>query len=156
MCTDEAFSTAAELLGYSVPVPDSSITCGFDDALSFIVTVPDFTPADVGENVTLMTQFAPAATLDPQVEVIPNWPAAFIAEIFSAVLPLLVSFTVCGALVVPVFCFLKTSGVVGEKTTAPVLSRVIAPRALSSNTTSTLRSPLKSPGTRSSTMFPAG
>ena len=76
--------------GY-VPVPESSITCGLDDALPSMVTVPDFAPCVVGEKVTLMLQVLPAATLPPHVEVISNWPVAFIAEIFSAVLPVLVS-----------------------------------------------------------------
>ena len=107
-----------------VPVPDSSITCGFDDALSIIVIVPVFAPFWVGENVTLTVQFAPAATLAPQVEVIPNSALAFIDAILSAVLPVLVSVTVCGELVVPTVCFLKFSGVVGEKATTPVLSNV--------------------------------
>jgi hypothetical protein len=52
-------------------VPDSSITCGLDDTLSLIVTVPDFVPCVFGEKVTLMVQFAPTATLAPQVEVTP-------------------------------------------------------------------------------------
>jgi hypothetical protein len=55
-----------------VPVPDNSTTIGFDDALSLIVTVPDFAPLDIGENVTLIGQLAPAATLDPQFDFIPN------------------------------------------------------------------------------------
>ena len=55
-----------------VPVPDNSITIGFDDALSWIVTVPDFDPVDVGENVTLIEQLAPAATLEPQLDFIAN------------------------------------------------------------------------------------
>ncbi len=49
-----------------------------------------------------MVQFAPAGTLAPQVEVTANWPdEAFIEEIVSAPLPVLVSVTVSGALVVP-------------------------------------------------------
>ena len=89
-----------------------------------IEIVPDFGPFVFGENVTLIVQFAPAATLVPHVDVIPNWPAAFIEEMVSAILPVLVRVTVCGALVVPTACFLKFSGVVGEKLTTPVLSRV--------------------------------
>ena len=103
-------------------MPESSITCGLEDALSMIETVPDLGPCVFGEKVTLILQLAPAATLMWQVEVMANWPAAFIEEMFSAVLPVFVSVTVCGALVVPVACFLKFSGVVGKKLTAPVLS----------------------------------
>lgn len=56
-----------------MPVPESSITCGFDDALSLIVTLPDFAPLDFGEKVTLIVQLALAATLEPQVDVMPKW-----------------------------------------------------------------------------------
>jgi hypothetical protein len=54
-----------------------------------------------------------------------NWPATFIAEMFNAVLPVLVSVTFCAGLVVPTACFLKFSGEVGEKRTAPVFSKMI-------------------------------
>jgi hypothetical protein len=37
-----------------VPVPESSITIGFDDALSLIVTVPGYAPFDFGHKVTLI------------------------------------------------------------------------------------------------------
>jgi hypothetical protein len=67
------------------PVPVSRITCGLDDALSRIETVPDFRPVEVGENVTLTVQFAPGATLFPHVEVTPNWALAFMDPIFKAV-----------------------------------------------------------------------
>jgi hypothetical protein len=50
-----------------------------DDALSLMVTVPDFAPVDVGEKVTLMVQLLPATTPFPQVELMPNCPATFIA-----------------------------------------------------------------------------
>ncbi len=60
-----------------VPVPNSSITCGFDDALSLIETVPCFAPCFVGENVALIVQFAPGATLEPQVAVTANSALAF-------------------------------------------------------------------------------
>jgi len=96
-----------------------------DDALSLTVTVPDFAPFDVGENVTLIVQLAPARMLFPQVEVMANCAEAFTAEIFNSVAPVLVSLTVCGALVVPAACFLKVSGVVGEKVTTPVFRRAM-------------------------------
>jgi hypothetical protein len=35
-------------------VPESSITCGLEDALSLIVTVPDLAPCGFGEKVTLI------------------------------------------------------------------------------------------------------
>jgi hypothetical protein len=85
--------------------------------------VPDFEPRDSGEKVTLIVQCAPAATPVPQVEVDANWPVVFMVEIFSSVLPVLVSVTDCAALLVPIFCCLKFSGVVGYRLTTPVLSR---------------------------------
>lgn len=72
-----------------------------------MVMVPDFAPCVFGEKVTLMVQSAPGATLSWHVDVTPNWFDAFMAEIFNSVVPVLVSVTVCGALVVPCFCFLK-------------------------------------------------
>ncbi len=110
------------------PVPDSLITIGFDEALPVTETAPDFAPLDFGEKVTLIVQFALAATLFPHVEVMPNWPTAFIEEIFRAVWPVLLSVTVCGALVVPTLCFLKFSGDVGEKETTPVFSSALPSR----------------------------
>jgi hypothetical protein len=82
--------TFAERGVFYVPVPDSSIAIGFDDALSLMVTVPDFAPCDFGEKVMLMVQFAPAVMALPQLEVMPNWPETFIDEIFNSVLPVLV------------------------------------------------------------------
>ena len=78
--------------------------CGFDEALSMIVTVPCAAPFLVGENVTLIVHFAVGATLVPQVEVTPNWALAFIDAIFNAAVPVLVSVTVSGELVVPTVC----------------------------------------------------
>jgi len=49
------------------PVPDSPTECGLPGALSAIVTAPVRFPAALGVKVTLIVQFAPAATLDPQV-----------------------------------------------------------------------------------------
>ena len=63
--------------GY-VPVPSSSITCGFEEALSMMLIVPCCTPCFVGENVVLIVHSAPGATLAPQVEVMANSALAFI------------------------------------------------------------------------------
>src|SRR5579862_5126214 len=98
------------------------MTCGFDEALSMMVIVPCLAPFCVGENVTLIVHFAPAATFAPQLEVTANSALAFIDAIFSAVVPVFVRVTVCGALVVPTACFWKFSIVVGEKLTTPVFS----------------------------------
>jgi hypothetical protein len=53
-----------------------SITCGLDEALSWIVIVPDFAPWVCGEKVTRIAQSAPAAMLVPHVELMPNWPVS--------------------------------------------------------------------------------
>ncbi len=88
-----------------------------------ISTVPETMPARFGENVTLMVQVAPAATVLPQVDVAPNAPVVLIDEMASLALPLLVRVTVWGWLVVPCFWLVKLSGVIGEYLTLPVLSR---------------------------------
>ena len=62
--------------------------------------VPCLAPFCVGENVALIVHFAPAATLAPQVDVTANSVLAFIDAILSALLPVFVRVTVCGALVV--------------------------------------------------------
>jgi hypothetical protein len=49
------------------PVPFTRIFCGLLAALSEIVTVPDFVPRAVGEKVTVILHFAPAAIEVPQV-----------------------------------------------------------------------------------------
>ena len=88
-----------------VPVPDSIMTCGFEEALSRMEMVPDFTPELVGEKVTLMTHLPRGATLWPQVlELRLNWSVTFMEEMASVVPPLLVRVTVSGLLVVPTRC----------------------------------------------------
>jgi hypothetical protein len=89
-----------------VPVRDSIMTCAFDEALSRIKIVPDFTPELVGKKVALMPQLPPGATLSPQVvlELKVNCPVTLMEEMVSAVAPLFVKVTVSGALVVPTAC----------------------------------------------------
>jgi hypothetical protein len=48
-------------------VPASETLCGLPLALSVMVTLAKRLPVAVGLKVTLMEQFAPAATLAPQV-----------------------------------------------------------------------------------------
>jgi hypothetical protein len=48
-------------------VPVRLTDCGLSEALSVIVTLAERLPAAFGLNVTLIVQFAPAATLEPQV-----------------------------------------------------------------------------------------
>jgi hypothetical protein len=50
-----------------VPVPERVALCGLFVALSVTTTVPELVPVAVGVNVTLIVQFAPAATDVPQV-----------------------------------------------------------------------------------------
>ena len=128
-----------------VPVPSSSITCGFEEALSMMEMVPCCAPCFVGENFALIVQFAPGATLWPQVDFMTNWALAFIDCIFNSVMPVLVRVTVCAVLVVPTVWLPKFGGVVGEKLTVPVLSSVMTLRPSESTTArSGLPSPLKS------------
>jgi hypothetical protein len=49
------------------PVPDNATLCGLPAASLATETAPGRLPATLGENVTLMVQFAPAATLAPQL-----------------------------------------------------------------------------------------
>ncbi len=50
----------------SVPAPERATVCGLPVALSVIVTIADRAPTAVGVKVTMIVQFAPAATLVPQ------------------------------------------------------------------------------------------
>jgi len=58
-------------------------------------------PTAVGVKVTLMLQFPPTGTLAPQLLVSPKLAEAVIPTMINVALPLLVSVTVCDALVVP-------------------------------------------------------
>ena len=51
----------------TTPVPLRVTSCGLLLALSVMVSNPLRTPKAVGENVTLMTQCVPRATVTPQV-----------------------------------------------------------------------------------------
>jgi hypothetical protein len=83
----------------AVPVPLSDTVRGLPLPLSVIVTAPVRAPVAVGVNVTLIEQFAPAATDDPQVFVCANSPEVLTLEIVSAALPLFVSVMLCAELV---------------------------------------------------------
>ena len=77
--------------------------CGLPVALSVTVIVPGWLPVAVGVKVTLIVQFAPAATDVPQVLV---WAYCVLAEMLvmlRAAVPPLVSVTVCAALAVFTF-----------------------------------------------------
>lgn len=89
------------------PVPVSVTCCGLFAALSVIVTVPLKVPAVGGVKVTEIVQFFPAATLVPQVLVSPKFVLAAMLVMVRVALPVLVSVTVCAALVVPTLTLLK-------------------------------------------------
>src|SRR6266568_2037657 len=99
----------------TVPEPKRAMTCGLDEALSEIEIVPPVGPLLCGRKLARIAQFAPDAMLLPQVVRILNSPFTMMDEIDNAVAPALVSMTVCGALMVPISCEGKLSGVVGEK-----------------------------------------
>src|SRR5882672_6744538 len=52
----------AKLIPAATPVPLNPTVCGLPVALSVTVIVPAWLPVAVGVNVTLIAQFAPAAT----------------------------------------------------------------------------------------------
>jgi hypothetical protein len=98
-------------------VPVSGKLCGLPEALSATLMLPLRVPEVVGLKVTLMPQLAPAATEAPHVLVSAKSPLAVMLVIVNAALPVLVSVTVCAALVVPMVWLAKVSEV-GEKLTA--------------------------------------
>src|SRR6202521_5998839 len=86
-----------------VPLPVRLTVCGLPVALSVMVMVPGRLPVAVGVKVTVMVQLAAAATDVPQVLV---WAYCVLAAMLvrlSAAVPVLVSVTVCAALVVFTF-----------------------------------------------------
>lgn len=82
------------------PVPVRPTTCGLPAALSVIVIVPVCVPVAVGVKVTLIEQFAPAASEAPQVVVSPYCALGTMLLMLSDAVPELVSVTDCAALVV--------------------------------------------------------
>jgi len=87
----------------SQPVPASGAVWGLPPALSVTVNVPVRAPTAVGANVTLIVQFALAASVAgnaPQLFVSAKSPEAAIVFIVRAAVPVFVSVTVFAALVV--------------------------------------------------------
>jgi hypothetical protein len=82
-------------------VPLRLTVCGLPLALSVMLSVPVREPVAVGVKVTLIVQVALAATLVPQLLVWAKSPLAAMLEMLNAPVPLLVSVSVCAALVVP-------------------------------------------------------
>lgn len=107
----------------ATPVPESEILCGLPDASSVIDTAPFRVLVAVGSKVTLIVQFAPAATLEPQVLVCAKSPlfAPVMAMLvmFSVALPLLVRLTTCAVLLMPTNWLPKSRPVPPRATTGP-------------------------------------
>lgn len=86
----------------SSPVPVSATFCGLSAALSVNVTAAARAPPAVGLNVTVIVQFALAASDAPQVFVdrkSPGFvPVSVMLVIVSAAPPLFVTVTICEAL----------------------------------------------------------
>jgi hypothetical protein len=95
----------------SGPVPASATICGVPTALSVTKIAAVRAPLPVGVKVTLIWQAAPAAREEPQLLVCANSsrfvPVIAIVEIVRDSVPLLVSCTLCGALLVPIACCAK-------------------------------------------------
>jgi hypothetical protein len=111
------------------PIPVRLTDCGLPEALSVMLRVPVRLPDAVGVNVTLMVQFAPAATELPQVLVWAKSPLAETPVRFSEALPVFASVTVCAALVVPTVWLVKVSEeaerlTTGAEAAAPVPVRL--------------------------------
>ena len=125
MLTEPKASAVAESVDAGVPpVPDSATVCGLPAALVASVSAPVRAPAAVGENDTAIVQFEPEATGEPQpLLVTAKSPVAEADETFNVALPVLVTLTLCGRLVVPVASAPKLS-VAGEKLTAAFVEDV--------------------------------
>ena len=91
-CVEKLRELGEKLTAGAVPVPERLIG-GVLGALSVIVIEPLREPVAVGENVTLMAQEAPAATLDPQLLVSEKSPLEATLVIVSAAPPVFVSVT---------------------------------------------------------------
>src|SRR5260370_4537233 len=100
------------------PIPVRLTDCGLPDVLSVMLRVPVRLRDAVGVNVTLMVQFALAATELPQVLVWAKSPLAETLVRFSEALPVLESVTDCAALVVPTVWLAKASEEVERLATA--------------------------------------
>ena len=82
-------------------MPDSATVSGLDGALLATDSDPDADPLAVGANFTLTVQDPPAAMELPQVFVWLNGPLTLTEDTDAAVLPGLVTVTVCAELVEP-------------------------------------------------------
>jgi len=112
----------------STALPVRLIFCGLSAALSVMLIVPVKRPGIVGVKVTLMVQLAPAARLLPQLLVWKKFKLATMLVMVNAALPLFVSVTGSGRLVVPTVWLPVSERLGGIRVTtgaAPVPVRVI-------------------------------
>ena len=107
----------------AVPEPVNATPCGLPVALSAMLTDAVRDPAAFGLNVTLIAQFAPAATLVPHVFVWEKSPALVPVTatlvIVSTAPPVFVNVTACAVLVVPTAWAPKAKDVGDRLTTGP-------------------------------------
>jgi hypothetical protein len=89
-----------------VPVPESAAVWGLPAPLSVIVSVPFCKPTFLGLKVTLIRHFPPAGSSVPQLLVWLNSALVVIEVILS--LPLVLSWTIFGGLVVSTGCAPKS------------------------------------------------
>ncbi len=85
-------------------MPESGTFCGLFEASSVIVMLPVRVPNWLGEKVTLITQFFPAASVLPQgfgLVAGAKSPLVAMLAMFSVALPVFVSVTLFAVLVVP-------------------------------------------------------
>ena len=104
MTVAEVEPPAARSIEKSIPIPASPTLCGLPVASSVIVTLAARLPIAAGLKVMLIAQFAPAATLDPQVFVCEKSPlfapVMVMLAMFRVAIPLFVSMMFCAALAV--------------------------------------------------------
>ena len=106
------------------PVPVKPTACGLPVALLVTMMPPERRPTAVGVKVTLSVQEPAAATDAPQLWLSAKSPLAVMLAMVSAALPVLLSVTVCAALVLPTLRVAKLSKVAlrvtAGATTTPV------------------------------------
>ena len=100
--------------GTDTPLPLKLTECGLPAASLVIVTAPVKLPEVVGLNVTLMVQLIADVSVVPQFPVTAKSPLATMPVILRRVPLVLVSITVCAALVVPEVWLVKDKEV-GER-----------------------------------------
>jgi len=96
-----------EIAGTPTPVPERATVCGEPEPLSATLTEAVRDPVAVGLKATLIVQLLPTATVVPQLLV---WlkspglpPVSETVTPVNGAVPELVSFTLCAAVVVPIF-----------------------------------------------------